>query len=277
MNEQEELRHLENLKIIQEFCLFDDVFMTKCLENAPKCVELVLRIILEMPDLQVIESQTQVFMANLLNRSVKLDVFATDSKQTKYNIEIQKANNGAGYKRARYHSSILDAKMLEKGEDFDDLPETYVIFITEKDFVGKGLPLYQIERCILQTNETVEDGEHIIYVNGACRENTPLGRLMQDFSNKNPATMNYEILADRVKFFKESKEGTTDMSSILEEYFQKRMEKDVQKSFQQGINENKRETARRMLMLGKLSLEEVADVTGLTLDEVKRLKDEKSA
>ncbi len=76
----------------------------------------------------------------------------------------------------------MDANLLKKGEDFDKLPETWVIFITENDVMGKGLPLYPIERCFLGTGERFEDGSHILYVNGAYRGDTPIGKLMHDFS-----------------------------------------------------------------------------------------------
>ena len=67
------------------------------------CVELVLSILLDKQDLKVNEIHTQVFMANLLNRSVRLDVLATDSQDIKYNIEIQRSNKSAGQRRARYN------------------------------------------------------------------------------------------------------------------------------------------------------------------------------
>lgn len=243
----------------------DDEFMTQCFENAPECIEFVLRIILDKTDLHVVESITQAFAANILNRSVCLDILADDSQGVRYNIEIQKANSGAGYKRARYHSSMLDINLLQKRKNFDELPETYVIFITENDVIGRGQPLYPVERYFSLTGERFDDGTHILYVNGACKDDTPLGRLMQDFVNKEPSTMNYDILAERVKFFKESKEGIAIMSGVMEEM----------------LNEAKQEAnkanALRMLASGVLTLEQIADFSGLTLEEVKKLKNEKTA
>ena len=210
LNEYEERqqRFLEKLKA---FRLMDDDFMTKCFEDNIECVELLLRIILDKSDLQVIEAKTQVFMINLKNRSVKLDVLAADSIGRKYNIEIQQENKGAGYKRARYHSSMVDVDMLQKSQDFDKLPETYIIFITEKDVIGKGLPLYEIERHIVQTGEIIDDGEHILYVNGTRQDDTALGKLMQDMFNPDPASMNYDVLAKFTDFYKNTKEGNAIM------------------------------------------------------------------
>ena len=155
MTEIIEQKHQEDLQRLKNFRLLDDDFLTKCFDGNTECIELVLRIVMNMPDLNVLDVRTQVFVENLLNRSVRLDVLATDNAGRKFNIEIQRADKGAGRKRARYNSSMMDANLLNKGDDFDLLPETYVVFITENDVMKKGKPLYQIERCILETGENL--------------------------------------------------------------------------------------------------------------------------
>lgn len=265
ITEQIDQRHQEDLQRLRGFRLLDDDFLTKCFEGDTECIQLVLRIVLEMPDLIVVDVRTQVFVENLLNRSVRLDVLATDSTGRKFNIEIQRADRGAGRKRARYNSSMMDANLLQKGEDFEQLPETYVVFITEHDVMAKGLPLYQVERCILATGEKFEDGAHIIYVNGSYRDETPIGKLMHDFSCTDPADMHYGVLADRVRFFKESKEGVAIMCKAMEDMRN------------QTLREGMMEVARRMLAAGKYALEEIAEISGLSLDEVKNLQTGQSA
>ena len=124
MTEQIERQHQEDLQRLRGFRLLDDDFLTKCFEGDPKYIQLVLRIVLEKPDLAVVDVRTQVFVENLLNRSVRLDAVATDSAGRKINVEIQRSDRGAGRKRARYNSSMMDANLLRKSEDFDKLPET---------------------------------------------------------------------------------------------------------------------------------------------------------
>lgn len=256
-----EQRHKEDLQRLRGFRLLDDDFMTKCFEGNPESIELVLQIVLDKQELKVIDVRTQVFVENLLNRSVRLDVLATDSTGKKYNIEVQRADKGAGKKRARYNSSMLDANVLKKGEEFDKLPETFVIFITENDVIGKGLPLYRIERCILETDELFDDGSHILYVNGAFRDNTPLGKLMHDFSCTQPSDMNYRILAERARYFKESKEGVAIMCKAMEDMRN------------QTLKDGMMDVAKRMLADGTLSLEKIAEYSGLSIDEVKALEE----
>lgn len=264
MTEQIDQRHQEDLQRIRGFRLLDDDFLTKCFEGDPKYIQLVLRIVLEMPDLVVVDVRTQVFVENLLNRSVRLDVLATDSTGRRINVEIQRSDKGAGRKRARYNSSMMDANLLRKGEDFDELPETYVVFITEHDVIGKGKPLYHIGRYIFDTSESFDDGSHILYVNGAYRDEMPIGKLMHDFSCTDPASMYYDELAERVRFFKESKEGVAIMCKIMEDM--------RNESLKEGEKKGMRAAALRMIEAGKYALEEISDISGLSLDDVKKLQ-----
>ena len=141
----------EDLQRIRELRLFDDDFMTKCFEDSIPCVELVLHIVLDRGDLRVEHMRTQYGIKNLQGRSVRLDIFATDRDGKRYNIEIQRSDKGAVAKRARYHSSMLDANALPIGADYDQLVETFVIFITERDMLGRHLPIYHIDRTIAET------------------------------------------------------------------------------------------------------------------------------
>ena len=149
----------------------------------------------------------------------------------------------------------MDANALLPGIVFDNLPETYVIFITENDVLGSNKPIYHIERIIKETGKIFGDETHIIYVNGAYQDDTPLGMLMHDFSCKNPDNMHYKLLAEKTRYFKEDKRGVALMCKIMEEL----------------IDNEKKESALRMLADGELSLEKIAKYSGLTLEQVKEL------
>lgn len=87
-------------------------------------------------------------------------------------MEIQRADRGAGSQRARFHSSMIDSKMLKEKQNFKDIHDSYVIFITENDVIGAGLSLYHIDRVIKETGADFGDGAHIIYVNGSIKMTT---------------------------------------------------------------------------------------------------------
>ena len=263
--QQEDLARLRQLRLI------DDDFFSKCFDNDTACVQLVLQIVLDKPDLNVVDVRTQVFVENLLNRSVRLDVLATDSEGRKFNIEIQRSDKGAGRKRARYNSSMMDVNLLEKGNDFEALPETYVIFLTENDVMGLGEAVYEIERCFVKSGKRFGDGSHILYVNGSYRDDSPVGKLMHDFSCTDPSDMCYNVLADRARFFKESKEGIAVMCKVLDDM----RRQSYQEGMAEGKNKNRKETALNLLKLGTISLDDISFATGLSLDEVKKLNEDK--
>jgi len=215
---EKEKQHQEDLQRLRGLRLIDDDFMNACFDGYTDGAELLLRIILNKPDLRVKSVKTQRRMKNLIGRDVCLDIDADDDAGKEYNIEVQRADKGADRKRARYHSSILDAHLLHPGDDFSNLPETFVIFITENDVIGKGKPIYSIERRIDDTDELFDDGEHIIYVNGADKDaSTELGKLMHDFFCTDPDDMNYKKLADKVRYFKEDEKGVAAMCKVMED------------------------------------------------------------
>ena len=240
-------RYEENLKRIKQLRLFDDDFFTKCFDGSSECVELLLHIILEKSDLVVEEVKVQYTIKNLQGRSVRLDVFAVDSTGRKYNIEVQRDDRGADIKRARHNSSLMDANALLTGDDTESMPENFVIFITEHDVIGKNMPVYHIDRVIRETGDLAGDGSHIPYVNGAWRDESPIGKLMHDFSCTDPNDMNYELLANRVRHFKEDKEGIRAMCKIWEEVRD------------EGAKENLLTNLKTLMETMHLSIEEAMD------------------
>ncbi len=211
-------KHLKDLERIKSFRLIDDDFMIVCFDDNIECTELLLRIVLDIPDLEVESVKTQKVMKNLLGRDICLDIHARDSTGKIFNIEIQRSDKGADRKRARYHSSILDSHLLKPGDDFSNMPETYVIFITENDVIGEGKPIYFIDRQITNIGKPFNDGEHIVYVNGSNRDSmTELGKLMHDFFCENADDMYFSALADRVRYQKESEKGVATMSRVMDE------------------------------------------------------------
>lgn len=191
---------------IKQLRLIDDTFFNSCFDGNIPCMEVVLRAVLGNDRLRVTEVITQQSVPNLYGRSVRFDALATDGVAI-YNVEIQRSDEGAIPRRARYNSSMIDSREVSKGTLFPDLPETYVIFITENDVWKRGKPLYKVRRTFEDTEEVFNDGAHILYVNGECRSESPLGRLMHDFFCSDPNDMYSDVLAERVRFSKKMKRG----------------------------------------------------------------------
>ena len=225
----------ETYKKIEAFRLFDDTFMSKVFDGRKEETALLLQIILNDPGIKVVSSHAQVEIKNLQGRSIKLDIKARNSKGEIFAVEVQRQDAGAKPKRARYISSLIDGNELKARKDFEKLPETYVIFITEHDVLGGGKPIYNIDRTIQQTGKPFGDMAHIIYVNGENKSKTKLGKLMHDFHCTEAKDMNYKLLADRVRYFKETQKGRDTMCAIVEEYAAEKAREEVYQANRQAI------------------------------------------
>ncbi|WP_253271714.1 Rpn family recombination-promoting nuclease/putative transposase [Selenomonas sp. oral taxon 478] len=213
--EQKKIRYLEKIKQLR---LMDDTFFNSCFDGNIPCMEVVLRAVLGNDRLRVTEVITQQSVPNLYGRAVRFDALATDG-ETIYDVEIQRSDEGANPRRARFNSSMIDSREVSKGTLFPDLPETYVIFITEHDVWKRGKPLYTVRRTFEDTDEVFNDGTHILYVNGECQSESPLGRLMHDFFCSDPNDMYSDVLAERVRFFKEDEKGVAAMCNVMKEIY----------------------------------------------------------
>lgn len=263
--QRKEREHQEDLQRLKELRPIDDDFM-RCLfkDNIP-LAEQVLRIIIGKKDLVITDCQTQKDMKRLAGaRSICLDAYGRDSENKKYDLEIQRTDKGADPHRARYHSSVMDIENLDAGQEFKELPETYTIFITEKDFYGKGEPFYIVERVNLTTGKNFEDGEHILYVNGEYRGDSDLGKLMHDFNCTDAKDMNFSLMAERTRYLKENPKGVEEMCRSMEDM---RNEADLAA---------RKDVARSFILMGELSYEKIAKGTELPIEEIEKLAEERA-
>lgn len=253
------------LEKIKELRPLDDEFMRAMFWNNLPLAQMVLRIILGKNDLVLTEEETQYDLKRLAGgRSLCLDVKGVDDANKQYDIEVQKASAGARPHRARYHSSAIDVDVLKAGQEFEELPDTYTIFITESDVYGANEPIYIIDRVNKTTGKDFDDGEHIIYVNGAYEGDSDIGKLMHDFRCKNADDMNFDLMAERTRYLKENPKGVSEVSDIMKEL------QDI------AIHKDRVRTAKQLL-LENLSYEKIADITKLTVAEVQNLAEGKPA
>ena len=257
----------ETAEQIKEYRLIDDIFFNAFFDENKEDVQFILRIILDKKDLIVTEVTVQKQFKNIRGRSAELDVVAMDSSDKIYNIEIQRASKGAIPKRARFHSSMLDSAAVKKGMDYEQLPETYVIFITETDIFKRNMPIYEVERYV-KCEEMIlfNDTAHILYVNGENKEDTVLGRLMQDFMCSDPNEMHNANLAEKARFLKEDEGGRAIMAMSMEDLYNKG-----------AIMGEKRQAiaaAEKMLEDG-VSIEKIIQYLPLTITEVNEIEKKK--
>ena len=271
--QKQEQRHQEDLRRLQSFRPIDDTFMRGLFKENLPLAQLVLRIITGKPDLTLTKCETQADLKRVTGaRSICLDAYATDSTGKKYDLEVQRSDNGADPHRARYHSSVMDVENLDEKQDYRELPDTYVIFITEKDYYKAGKPVYVIQNMNVTLSQPFDDGAHILYVNGEYRDDSDIGRLMHDFNCTNASDMNFALLAERTRYLKETSKGVSEMCKVMEEL--------RDESYAEGMEDGKLEQARVMalkLWMKGETIEEIADLVGFSASTVEKWLTPKTA
>lgn len=282
-------------QIVKTLCMMNNKFMNAMLHDNIPATQKMLRVIMKNDKIKVISVCVQNFIQNLFGHSAQLDILAEDENGRRFNVEIQRADEGAPAKRARFYSSSLDTVFLKAGRDYEELPETYVIFITENDVLQRNLPIYNIDRYIGQNMELFKDGSHIIYVNSQIQDDTPLGKLMQDMYCTDPAKLNYKEFAPQMEFLKHSKDGEGEMRDLFEEYAhqvgqkigqqlgqeigekiaKEKVKEATKKATMRAAKTTKKKTlkdmALKMLKRGD-SVEDVAEITSLPPESVRALQ-----
>ena len=260
----------KKIEAIQNLTLMNDDFMTIMFDENYSLVEYILKTVLQK-DLKVIKVITQDYVVNIFYKRVIYDVYAVDAEGVHYDIEIQRSRDGASFKRARFHSSLMDSRLLDRGEkNWDKLPEQYVIFFIEKDIFGDDEPIYHIESVILEREENTRfnDGRHIVYVNCEYLKNHPepeneLDKLIHDMQCEDVNKIYSKEIKDRMAYLKNPEsEGFSKMSEWSESYYEEGLEQGTQSEKQAII----------LSMLEKnLPVELIAECTRTTVEEVKKI------
>ena len=257
-------------KLLSKFILMDDDFMRVVLKDV-RCTEYILQTILKKPRLRVKEQVLQEDLKNLQGRSVILDCLCTDESGAVYNIELQNKRYGASPLRARYHAGIIDMHILKAGENFNRLPESYVIFICGKDVLKENRQIYHVKRIIEESGNTFPDKAQIIYINTEKSSDDELGRMIKDFYTEDPKEIRSTVLARRIAEIKipskeekgEDAEMTTYYDRLKRQWKKEGKAEGKAEGIKQGINEGAANAEGMMAKLMGLLVKEgrIDDIT----------------
>ena len=256
-------------ELVRSFTMFDDDFFAVVMEDKAAAQE-VLRVLTEIPDLIVKSVKTQYSIRNLGTHSVILDALAEDSEHKLYNLELQVANQDDHQKRVRYYQSNIDISFLDKGTDYEELPELYLIYMTKFDLFRLGKVKYSVHRVIDGTQITVDNGVHELYINAANDDGTAVAELMQFFTETGTRKQQFPELSNRIQYLKEEKEGVTHMCEAVRKYGDECREKGMQQGMQKGAQQERMETIRKAAAM-KMPIGTIAELVGLPVEEVRKL------
>lgn len=152
-------------KQLKELTIKDNFMFGAVMMDDGNCKGLLERV-LQIPIDRVEISKEKSIVYHPEYKGVRLDVYVKDEKQTRYNVEMQVEKKPALGKRSRYYQSQMDMEMLLSGEDYAELPNTYVIFICDFDPFGEGKYRYTLRmKCEESAEVKFVDGRTIVFLN----------------------------------------------------------------------------------------------------------------
>ena len=149
-------------KKLQDLTIKDAFMFAAVMSDAEQCRHL-LELVLEMKILEVHVVAEKTISYHPEYHGVRLDVMAEEAgTKRRFNVEMQVKTESALAKRSRYYHAQMDMDALLTGETYDQLPDTYVIFICDFAPFDSRLYRYNIRNVVRETNELLKDGNQTI-------------------------------------------------------------------------------------------------------------------
>ncbi len=288
----------------EELTIADNFIFCKVMQNAELCKE-ILELLLDIQIEKIEYLQTESPIENFYDtRGVRLDVVVKDSKKV-YDIEMQTGNYDDIILRSRYYQASLDVSTTKRRTKFKDLKETYIIFICKDDPFGIGLPRYTKISKFMETDKiSYDDKTHNVFYNCSGYKNEKdievqnVLRFIYELKAESDLTKKMEDAAETAKInsdyrveymyvqdvIEEEKEiaRETGLAEGREKGLAEGREKGLAEGREKGLAEgraeglakgekNKAEETAKKMLEKKYDLQDIADITGLSIEEIKKI------
>ena len=229
---------LQDLTIKDNF-LFGAVMCVE--ENCKGFLEMVLGFSIA----QVVVSKEKSIVYHPEYKGVRLDIYAEDENRTHCNVEMQVKKKTALGKRSRYYHSQMVMEALASGEDYETLPDTFVIFVCDFDPFGEHLYCYTFgNECRENKNAKLDDGSYTIFLStkGENEEEVPveLVRFLK-FATADLEESEEDFQDELVKQFQETIHNIKADREMGERYmiFEEMLREEKQEGRQEGLLEGR--------------------------------------
>ena len=249
------------MKKFEDLIFTDDFMFCKTMQNPSLCKKLI-----EMILFDTIGKITYISVQHNINtyeqaKSVRFDVLVQTENGKFYDVEMQVSNEKNIPKRMRFYQAAIDVSFLDKGNFYNDLNDSFIIFICLFDVIGKNRPVYTFENiCLEDKNISLQDGTKKVIINAEA---------FKDTENKELKEFLEYLKTGKAK--SEFTRRIEEMIQTVKQNEQARQEYRLMSTFEMDIKDNvKRETAKNMKM-EKLDISLIKKITGLSVEEIKAL------
>ena len=253
------------VKRFEDLTLQDDFMFCKVMQNEGLCKTLI-----EMILFDTIGKITYISVQHNINtyeqaKSVRFDVLVQTENSKFYDVEMQVSNERNIPKRMRFYQAAIDISFLDKGNFYNDLNDSFIIFICLFDVIGKNRPVYTFENiCFEDKNISLQDGTKKIIINTEAFYNTKNKELkefleyLKTGKTKSEFTRRIEEMIQTVKQNEQARQEYRLMSTF---------EMDA---MDRGAYKTKKETAKLMKQKN-FDIALIKEITGLPEMEIEKL------
>ena len=269
-----------------------DFIFKKVMSRKRICKHLLEELLqIEIADIKYLEAE-KTLEPEYTSRGIRLDIIVADDKNTHYNLEMRVKNNKNPDtdtyvlpKRSRYYQALLDIDLLQKGQPYDLLPPTFIIFICVFDFFEHGNYVYTFKKCCLENRELELPDEAttmILNTKGTHGDISKDIKSFYDYVNNHIVTTDFtKQIDDEISYLKLDTKVRREFMLMEARLLDERREgkaEGIAEGKEIGLAEGEANaniaTAKRMLDKGCYSPEVIAELTNLSLADVEKLKEE---
>ena len=281
----QQITNFDNLTITSDF-LFKHIMQRKRI-----CKHLLEEALqTKIADITYLESE-QTLDVYPDSRGIRLDIKLTDDNGTHYNLEMQVKNtinsntgNSLLPKRTRYYQAMLDTDMLQKGQDFDALAPTYIIFICPFDFLQDNQRIYTFKkRCLENLDLELADEATIMFLNTTGTKGNVSNDIQSfyDYINNNTITSNFtQEIANTIINIKNDKKVRNAymtyemrMKDLRNEAFAEGEANGLAKGLAKGETKGKLEYIKNLMSSMNISIDKAMDILKTPPEERQQYKD----
>ena len=253
----------ENLTLANNF------LFCKIMESEPELCRQLLELLLHIKIDRLEPPQAEKTLKETPDsKSVRFDVYTKGDNRI-FDIEIQTTNKENLPKRARYYQSIIDMSNLNAGTDYDELKDTYIIFICLNDIFHKGLPVYTFENVCLEDKKTkLNDRAFKVFFNASncdklsSEDEKSFFRFLR---GENAETDFTKSLEDKLSLAKKNAEWRMQYMT-WEQTIKEERKISYKQGMAQGARANAVENAKRFLSDGRYSAKEISQLLGIPVE-----------
>lgn len=269
---------MKKRKTLQDLTIKDNFLFGAVMSVEENCKEF-LEMVLGFSIAQVVVSKEKSIVYHPEYKGVRLDIYAEDENHTHYNVEMQVKKKTALGKRSRYYHSQMVMEALASGEDYETMPDTFVIFVCDFDPFGEHLYCYTFgNECRENKNVKLDDGSYTIFLStrGENEEEVPaeLVRFLK-FVTADLEESEEDFQDKLVKRFQETIHNIKADCEMGERYmiFEEMLREEKQEGRQEGLLEGRIEATREGIFELLEDLGEVPDKLRDRMEALEKLGD----